>query len=94
MMSSSITQRSILRHLENFNHHIYAAYSEANAPEVRLVLEHLRKNHLKVYDPSEERVPGRDVCMEYHVFCSRYMYSKNNISSKLCLVLIYRYLFL
>lgn len=60
-MSSSITQRSILRHLENFNHHIYAAYSEANAPEVRLVLEHLRKNHLKVYDPAEERVPGKRI---------------------------------
>ena len=58
-MSVSMARTSFLRQLENFNHDIYAAYSEKNATEVRLVLDHLRAFGLKVYDPALERVPGK-----------------------------------
>lgn len=60
-MSTAIAQRSFIRHLENFSHHIYAAYSDKNATEVRLVLEYLRRYGLKVYDPAVERTPGKRI---------------------------------
>ena len=80
-MSTATAQRSFLRHLENFSHHIYAAYSDKNATEVRLVLDHLRQHGLKVYDPATERIPGKVwfhtnfVDLHFKVMLSRILYS-------------------
>ena len=52
---------SFRRHLESFPQDIYAAYCEKNVTEVRLVLDYLRADGLKVYDPALERVPGKYV---------------------------------
>ena len=54
---------SFRRHLESFRQDIYAAYCEKNVTEVRLVLNYLRADGLKVYDPALERVPGKFICV-------------------------------
>ena len=54
---------SFRRHLESFRQDIYAAYCEKNVAEVRLVLNYLRADGLKVYDPALERVPGKFICV-------------------------------
>lgn len=60
-MSTTAAHKSFLRSLENFRHHIYAAYCDQNRTEVQLVLDHLKAHGLKVYDPAKERIPGRRI---------------------------------
>ena len=54
-MATGNGSKSMQRYLGNFKYHVYAAYSERNGPDVKLLLGGLQEANLLVYDPDSQR---------------------------------------